>query len=167
MNNLINSPENRFMEAIRKGETQLGLWLALTSNIAAEVIGAVGYDWLVLDAEHAPNDLNTLIPQLQALRGSMSEPVVRATWNDPVLIKRFMDIGFRTILFPYVQDEKEAEAAVAAMRYPPEGVPRCCHHASVMFLRCRGRLYPVGKRPSLCIGAGGNGRRGRAYRANL
>ncbi len=120
--NLINPPENRFMEAIRKGETQLGLWLALTSNIATEVIGAVGFDWLVLDAEHAPNDLATLIPQLQALRGSMSEPVVRATWNDPVLIKRFMDIGFRTVLFPYVQDEHEAEAAVAAMRYPPEGV---------------------------------------------
>ena len=122
MKNFINPPENRFMRAIRNGETQFGLWLAMTSNIATEMIGAVGYDWLVLDAEHAPNELSTLLPQLQALRGSYSEPVVRATWNDPVLIKRFMDIGFRTILFPYVQDEHEAEAAVAAMRYPPEGV---------------------------------------------
>lgn len=122
MTNLINPPENRFMKAIWNGEKQFGLWLGMTSNIATEIIGGVGYDWLVLDAEHAPNELGTLVTQLQALRGSHSEPVVRATWNDPVLIKRFMDIGFRTILFPYVQDETEAEAAVAAMRYPPEGV---------------------------------------------
>lgn len=122
MTNFINPPENRFMNAIKKGETQLGLWLALTSNIATEVIGGVGFDWLVLDAEHAPNELGSLLSQLQALRGAHSEPVIRATTNDPVLIKRFMDIGFRTILFPYVQDEEQAAAAVAAMRYPPEGV---------------------------------------------
>lgn len=122
MTNLINPPDNRFMDAIRRGDPQYGLWLAMTSNIAAEVIGAVGFDWLVLDAEHAPNELGSLLSQLQALRGSNSEPVVRATANDPVLIKRFMDIGFRTILFPYVENEEQAAAAVAAMRYPPEGV---------------------------------------------
>ncbi|WP_245417876.1 aldolase/citrate lyase family protein [Cohaesibacter celericrescens] len=122
MPELINPPENRFMTAIQNGETQLGLWLAMTSNIASEVIGGIGYDWLVLDAEHAPNELGGLVQQLQALRGAHSEPVIRATWNDPVLIKRFMDIGFRTILFPYVQNEKEAEAAVSSMRYPPEGI---------------------------------------------
>ncbi|WP_319529953.1 aldolase/citrate lyase family protein [uncultured Cohaesibacter sp.] len=122
MINYISPPENRFMTAIRNGEKQFGLWLGLTSNLATEVIGAIGFDWLVIDAEHAPNEMTTLLPQLQALRGAHSEPVVRATWNDPVLIKRYMDIGFRTILFPYVQNKEEAEAAVAAMRYPPEGV---------------------------------------------
>ncbi|WP_316862884.1 aldolase/citrate lyase family protein [uncultured Cohaesibacter sp.] len=122
MTNFISPQENRFKEAITKGEKQYGLWIGLTSNLATEIIGAIGYDWLVIDAEHAPNEMTTLVPQLQALRGSHSEPVVRATWNDTVLIKRFMDIGFRTILVPYVQNEDEAAAAVAAMRYPPEGV---------------------------------------------
>lgn len=117
-----NPPTNEFKQAISKGEKQIGLWLSLTSNIVTEMIGAIGYDWLVLDAEHAPNDLATLVPQLQGLRGSRSEPVVRTPWNDPVLIKRFMDIGFRTVLFPYVQNEDEAAAAVAATRYPPEGI---------------------------------------------
>ncbi|MBE0530472.1 MAG: 2-dehydro-3-deoxyglucarate aldolase [Rhodospirillales bacterium] len=119
---VINPPINRFKQAIAAGDIQIGLWSSLVSNIVTEMIGAVGFDWLVLDAEHAPNDLATLIPQLQALRGSHSEPVVRTPWNDPVLIKRFMDIGFRTILFPYVQNEDEAAAAVAATRYPPEGI---------------------------------------------
>lgn len=114
--------ENRFKKAIANGETQIGLWCSLTSNLATEMIGEIGYDWLLLDAEHAPNDLGTLLPQLQGLRGSFSEPIVRTPWNDHVLVKRFMDIGFRTILFPYVQNEEEAAAAVAAMCYPPEGV---------------------------------------------
>ena len=117
-----NPPVNRFKQAIAQGETQLGLWYSLTSNLATEMIGAIGFDWLVLDAEHAPNDLTTLIPQLQGLRGSQSEPVVRTPWNDPALVKRFMDIGFRTILFPNIQNEDEARTAVAATRYPPEGV---------------------------------------------
>ena len=131
-----NPPTNPFKEAIAKREKQIGLWCALTSNVVTEMIGAMGYDWLVLDAEHAPNDLATLIPQLQGLRGSHSEPVVRTPWNDPVLIKRFMDIGFRTVLFPYIQNAEEAAAAVAATRYPPEGirgvatVHRACHYGA-------------------------------------
>lgn len=116
------TPVNRFKTALAAGERQIGLWCSLASNLATEMIGAVGFDWLLIDAEHAPNELASLVPQLQGLRGSPSEPIIRTPWNDPVLIKRFMDIGFRTILFPYVQNEEEARAAVAATRYPPRGI---------------------------------------------
>src|SRR5690606_31671149 len=82
-----------------------------------------GFDWLLLDTEHSPNEIPDLLSQLQAIgRGGVTTPIVRPAWNDAVLAKRCLDIGAQTLLFPYVQNAEEARRAVAATRYPPEGV---------------------------------------------
>ena len=117
-----NMPRNAFKQAITKGERQVGLWSGLASPIAAEIIAGAGFDWIVVDGEHGPNDISTLLPQLQAMRGGTAEPVFRVPWNDMVIIKRAMDVGARTLLIPFVQNVEEALRAVAATRYPPLGV---------------------------------------------
>src|SRR6266516_1809264 len=113
---------NPFKEAIRAGRPQIGLWSSLCSNLAAEVIAGAGFDWVLLDTEHAPNELPMVFSQLQALAGGTAAPVVRPAWNDLVLIKRLLDVGAQNLLIPYVQTAEEARAAVAATRYPPRGV---------------------------------------------
>jgi len=115
-------PKNRFKAGLKAGEMQLGLWTALSNGVAVEALGDLGFDWLVLDTEHAPGDVLTVLPQLQAMRAAKASPVVRPAWNDLVLIKRFLDIGAQTLLVPYVQTVAEAEEAVRAMRYAPRGV---------------------------------------------
>ncbi|HEY4084385.1 MAG TPA: HpcH/HpaI aldolase/citrate lyase family protein [Bryobacteraceae bacterium] len=115
-------PPNTFKAAIASGTEQIGLWSSLCSNIATEIIAGSGFDWIVLDTEHAPNEVPGLLSQLQAMHGSPTEPVVRVAWNDTVIIKRVLDIGARTLLIPFVQNAEEARAAVAATRYPPRGV---------------------------------------------
>ena len=104
---------NKFKAALAAHQIQIGCWSALANPISTEVLGLAGFDWLVLDGEHAPNDINTFIPQLMALKGSHSAPVV---------IKRLLDIGFYNFLIPFVETEEEAVLAVAATRYPPEGI---------------------------------------------
>ncbi len=113
---------NTFRQAIREGRTQIGLWCSLCSNVAAEVIADAGFDWILIDTEHAPNELPMVFSQLQALVGGTAAPVVRPAWNDMVLMKRLLDIGVRNFLVPYVQTPEEARAAVAATRYPPQGI---------------------------------------------
>jgi len=113
---------NRFKRALAAGERQIGLWMSLGSPTAAEVIAPSGFDWLVLDTEHAPNELPDILAQLRVLEGTHPEPVVRPAWNDMVIIKRLLDAGAQTLLVPFVQDEAEAAAAVRNMRYPPKGV---------------------------------------------
>ncbi|TPW27368.1 2-dehydro-3-deoxyglucarate aldolase [Martelella alba] len=113
---------NRFRQNILARKVQIGCWSALGSPITAEVLGCAGFDWLLLDSEHAPNDVLSLIPQLMALKDSPSAPVVRPPWNDTVVIKRLLDSGFYNFLVPFVQTAEEAEKAVAATRYPPQGV---------------------------------------------
>lgn len=115
-------PPNTFKAAITSGKQQIGLWSSLCSNIATEIIAGSGFDWIVLDTEHAPNEIPGLLSQLQAMAISPTEPVVRVAWNDTVIIKRVLDIGARTLLIPFVQNADEARAAVAATRYPPKGV---------------------------------------------
>jgi len=115
-------PRNRFKHAIAKGELQLGLWSSLASHISAEIVADSGFDWIVLDTEHSPSELPDLLAQMQALAGGTATPVVRPAWNDPVLIKRILDIGAQTVILPYVQNAAEARAAVAATRYPPHGI---------------------------------------------
>jgi 4-hydroxy-2-oxoheptanedioate aldolase len=117
-----NMPRNMFKQAITNGQRQVGLWSGLASPIAAEIIAGAGFDWIVIDGEHGPNDISTLLPQLQAMRGGTAEPVFRVPWNDMVIIKRAMDVGARTLLIPFVQNVEEALHAVAATRYPPLGV---------------------------------------------
>lgn len=117
-----NIPRNPFKQALAQCERQLGLWSGLASNIAAEIIASAGFDWIVIDGEHAPNDISTLLPQLQAMRGGTAEPVFRVPWNEPVIIKRALDVGARTLLVPFVQNAEEAKRGVAATRYPPLGI---------------------------------------------
>lgn len=112
---------NNFKRAIHNRELQIGLWSHLSNHVSTEVIGGSGFDWIVLDAEHSPNETFLLHQQLQALSEGGSHPVVRLAWNDKVLIKRVLDIGVQTLLVPYVQTADEARAAVAATRYPGAG----------------------------------------------
>jgi 2-dehydro-3-deoxyglucarate aldolase len=113
---------NKFRQDLLAGMRLIGCWSALGSPITTEVLGVAGFDWILLDTEHAPNDVLSLIPQLMALKDSSSAPVVRPTWNDTVFIKRLLDAGCYNFLVPFVQSADEARAAVAATRYPPEGV---------------------------------------------
>jgi len=113
---------NSFKRRLHAGETLIGCWCSLANPITTEVLGLAGFDWLLLDGEHAPNDVTTFIPQLMALKDSASAPVVRPSWNDAVEIKRLLDAGFYNILVPFVQTAEDARRAVAATRYPPAGI---------------------------------------------
>ena len=115
-------PINSFKRALKAGQLQIGLWSSLASHVAAEVIAGAGFDWLVIDAEHGPNDVPIVLNQLQAMAASPVHPIVRPPWNDAVVIKRLLDVGVQTLLVPYVQNADEARRAVAATRYPPRGV---------------------------------------------
>lgn len=115
-------PRNAFRHALAAGETQIGLWCSLCSNISVDVVSDSGFDWLLLDTEHSPNELPAVLTQLQAARGGTATPIVRPSSNDPVEIKRLLDIGAPGLLIPYVQTVEEAREAVAATRYPPAGI---------------------------------------------
>lgn len=113
---------NAFKQALAACERQVGLWCSMASLISAEILAGAGFDWIVIDGEHAPNDIPLLISQLQAMRGGTAEPVFRVPWNEPVIIKRALDAGARSLLIPFVQNAEEARKAVAAARYPPLGI---------------------------------------------
>lgn len=113
---------NSFKRDLLAGKRQIGLWSSLASPIAMEVLGLAGYDWLLLDAEHSPNDPLTFVPQLMALKDSASAPVARPSSNNMVELKRLLDIGFYNFLIPFVETPEQARYAVAATRYPPQGV---------------------------------------------
>lgn len=115
-------PQNPFKRALRAGRPQIGLWSSLSSNYTVEVIAGAGFDWILLDSEHSPNELESLLTQLQAAAPYPTHPVVRVPWNDMVTIKRVLDIGAQSLLVPYVSTRAEAENAVAYTRYPPAGV---------------------------------------------
>ncbi|CAH2601357.1 alpha-dehydro-beta-deoxy-D-glucarate aldolase [Rhodovastum atsumiense] len=115
-------PPNALKAALRENRRQIGLWSSLCSNVVAEVLAYAGYDWIVVDTEHAPSDTVDVLSQLQGLATGSAEPVVRVAWNDAVLMKRLLDIGARSLLVPFVQSAEEAKAAVAATRYPPHGI---------------------------------------------
>jgi len=115
-------PQNAFKRALKAGKAQIGLWSSLSSNYTVEVIAGAGFDWLLLDAEHSPNDLESLLTQLQAAAPYPAAPVVRVPWNDMVTIKRVLDIGAQSLLIPYVCTAEEARSAVSYTRYPPQGL---------------------------------------------
>lgn len=116
---------NVFKEAIRPGpgqRRQIGLWTGLRSTLVAEMISHVsGMDWFCIDMEHGPNELNDVLLQLQVSQRGRAEPVVRVPWNEPVIVKRVMDLGAQSLLFPWVNNALEAEKAVASTRYPGLG----------------------------------------------
>jgi 4-hydroxy-2-oxoheptanedioate aldolase len=115
-------PVNAFKRALKVGKAQIGLWSSLSSSYTVEVIAGAGFDWILLDSEHSPADLENLLAQLQAAAPYPSHAVVRIPWNDMVNMKRVLDIGAQSLLVPYVSTAAEAKSAVSFTRYPPAGV---------------------------------------------
>lgn len=115
-------PVNTFKQALREGREQIGLWLALADAYAAEAVAGSGFDWLLIDGEHAPNDLRSVLAQLQAVAPYAAHPIVRPAIGDVVAIKQWLDLGVQTLLIPVVETAEQAAAMVAATRYPPRGV---------------------------------------------
>ena len=115
-------PANPFTRAIAAGEKQVGLWISLCSNFAAEVVSTAGFDWALIDMEHSANDYFSVLGQLQAFAASPTTALVRVEWNDAVAVKRLLDLGAPGLLFPMIQSVREAAQAVAATRYPPHGI---------------------------------------------
>ena len=113
---------NSFKQKLLAGQRLIGCWSSLANAITTEVLGVAGFDWILLDGEHSPNDVNTFIPQLMALKGSPSAPVVRPTSNNAVELKRLLDAGFYNFLIPFIESEAAAREAVRATRYPPQGI---------------------------------------------
>lgn len=113
---------NQFKQDMLERKKLIGCWAALGNPISTEILGLAGFDWLLLDGEHAINDVMTFVPQLMALKDSISAPVVRPASNDQVLIKRLLDIGFYNFLIPYIETVEQAKQAVSYTRYPPEGL---------------------------------------------
>lgn len=97
-----------FKKALQEGLPQLGLWSTLASNIVADVLSDVGYDWIAIDMEHAPNEISTVLSQLQAMKGGTATPIVRLPLNEPVAVKQLLDIGAYTLVFPMVQTVEDA-----------------------------------------------------------
>ncbi len=113
---------NAFTHALKQREKQIGLWVSMSSPYGAEVVAPTGFDWALLDMEHSPNDYFTLLGQLQAFAASNTTAIVRPEWNNPVVVKRLMDLGVPGLLFPMIQNVEEAKQAVASTRYPPNGI---------------------------------------------
>jgi 2-dehydro-3-deoxyglucarate aldolase len=113
---------NRFRHDVREKKRLIGCWASLASPISTEVLGYAGFDWLLIDGEHAPNDLDTILTQLLALKDSASAAVVRPQWAEPILLKRLLDLGVYNFLMPFIESAEQARAAVAATRYPPRGI---------------------------------------------
>ncbi len=114
--------KNNFTHAIAAGDKQIGLWVTLSSPVSAEVVAPSGYDWALVDMEHSPNDYFSVLGQLQAFAPTKTTAIVRPEWNDPVIVKRLLDLGAPGLLFPMIQTVQEAEKAVASTRYPPLGI---------------------------------------------
>jgi 2-dehydro-3-deoxyglucarate aldolase len=113
---------NRFRRALLARERLIGCWASLASPVSTEVLGYSGFDWLLIDGEHAPNDLHTIMLQLMALKDSPSAAVVRPQWAEPILLKRLLDLGVYNFLMPFIESAEQAAQAVAATRYPPRGI---------------------------------------------
>jgi 4-hydroxy-2-oxoheptanedioate aldolase len=115
--------KNTFKAALKSGErVQIGLWLGLTDPICAEICAGAGFDWLLIDGEHAPNDVRSILTQLQAVAPYPVHPIVRPVSGDVQLIKQLLDIGAQTLLVPMVESAEQAKLLVSAMRYPPAGI---------------------------------------------
>ena len=118
----MNIQRNRFKARLVNGELQYGLWLALTDPLAAEISATAGFDWLLIDAEHAPFDVPSIVTHLQAIAPYETSPIVRPPVGDAVLIKQLLDIGVQTLLVPMVESAEQAQMLVRATRYPPRGM---------------------------------------------
>jgi 4-hydroxy-2-oxoheptanedioate aldolase len=115
-------PVNAFKRDLAAGKPQVGLWLGLDSPNATEIVAGSGFDWLLLDLEHSTISVSSVVDHLRAASGGTAELMVRIPWNDPVILKRLLDAGVRSFMIPFVQSAEEAARAVAATRYPPQGI---------------------------------------------
>ena len=118
----MKTPPNPFKQALKEGRMQIGLWCGLADAYAIEAIAGTGFDWLLIDGEHAPNDLRTVLSQLQAVAPYPTHPIVRPVIGDVALIKQLLDVGAQTLLIPVVESAEQAATLVAATRYPPRGI---------------------------------------------
>lgn len=116
------APKNPFKHAIAKGELQLGCWLGLADPYIAEISAGAGFDWVLIDGEHAPNDLRSIVAQLQVIAGRDTHAVVRPPVGETWIIKQLLDAGAQTLLVPMVESAEEARGLVEAVTYPPHGV---------------------------------------------
>ena len=117
----MNGKGNAFKEALARKEAQIGLWLSLPDPYCAEVSAGAGFDWLLLDGEHAPNDVRTILAQLQAIEPYPVHPVVRPSLGEIHYLKQYLDLGVQTLLIPMVESPAQAKELVAAVQYPPKG----------------------------------------------
>ncbi len=115
-------PQSKFKRALGRREPQLGLWLALTDDGCAEIAACAGFDWLLIDAEHAPNDLHSILSQLRVIAAYPAAAVVRVSEPDANHVKQVLELGAQNIMVPMIHTAEEAAAAVSAMRYPPAGI---------------------------------------------
>lgn len=118
----MENPKNSLKAALASGKVQFGLWMSGSDPMHVEMLAGQGFDWLVIDTEHAPTPLPAVGGLLQAVAPYPTSPCVRVGWNDKVEIKRVLDLGAQTVVVPYVQSAEEARAAVEAIRYPPGGL---------------------------------------------
>ncbi|SDI35267.1 aldolase/citrate lyase family protein [Lutimaribacter saemankumensis] len=116
------APTNTFKQRLARGERVIGCWAGFADPYATEILGTAGFDWLVIDGEHAPNDLRSIMAQLVALKGAHSHPVVRLPMGETWAIKQVLDAGAQTLLIPLIESADQARDLVRAMRYPPEGI---------------------------------------------
>lgn len=116
------APLNRLKHRLAMGETLYGCWLGMAGPYPAEMAATSGFDWLVIDGEHAPNDLRATLAQLAVIEPSPSLPVVRLRDDDPARIKQMLDAGAQSLLIPMIESADQARRALAATRYPPDGI---------------------------------------------
>lgn len=144
----MHTPTNLFKQAIAQRQAQIGLWLGLADAYSAELLASTGYDWLLVDGEHAPNDLRSILHQLQAIASATSalpagvpapHPIARVPIGDQTLIKQYLDIGVQTLLVPMVDTAEQAQALVRATRYAPAGMRGM---GSAMARASRWQSYP-------------------------
>jgi 4-hydroxy-2-oxoheptanedioate aldolase len=119
---IMEMPRNAFKAALKAGKAQIGLWVTLADAYAAEGLASAGFDWLLIDGEHAPNDVRSMLGQLQAMAPYPVHPIVRPVIGDVHLIKQILEIGTQTLLIPVVETAEQAALMVAATRYPPKGI---------------------------------------------
>ncbi len=118
----MEAPINTFKAALRRHEPQIGLWLALAYPYSAEICAGAGLDWLLIDGEHAPNDVRSILGQLQALSSYPAHPIVRPPAGEVYLVKQLLDIGAQSLLIPLVESAEQARRMVSAVTYPPRGI---------------------------------------------
>ena len=125
--------KNLLKEKLQKGQVVIGTFVSLGHPDVTEGLSRLGFDFLILDGEHAPLGFETMQQMLQAMNGSNCTPLVRPQWNDMVIIKRVLDIGAHGVLIPWVNTKEEAEYAVRACKYPPEGLRGCAPRRAALF----------------------------------